>query len=519
MHRMSLPLRFLAVFTALVAAGCGFGGDEAASSGGRPGGGFGGPPGGARSAEVPVEVIEIATGPIAAYIETNGALEAEREVDIVARIGGPIAGILTEEGEFVRAGEVIARVDDTEARAQVEIARVALEQAQVAWNRARTSFEQQVVSQEVHDSALSAFESARAQLEGNQIQYDYTRIVAPFDGLIVERAIKFGETVTAGQRLFRISDFEPLLCHIAVPERDLTRVSPGQSARIEVEAYPGEEFEGRVIRVSPVVDAATGTVRVTLEVDRQERLSPGMFANVRLVTDVRPNALIMPRRALSLESLADAVFVVEDGLAARRNVTLGYEDEDMVEVAEGLRAGDRVIVVGQDGLTDATPVQILAGPGAAEEPASRTAGEPALPTADRPGMTPERRERMAARMRERGMSDGQIRERLAAMAAGGGRAEGPPEGAPPSPPMSPEEREAERQRLRDRGMTEEQIRRRLAFLDRSASSGGEAEPDGITPESLRNATDEELRQVRERLRERGLTEEQIREFMARVERR
>ncbi len=462
MTRMSHPLRFLPLLVAL--AGCG--GGDAPPAKGRPGGG---PPGGGRSAAVPVEVVEIATGPIAAFIETNGALEAEREVDIVARIGGPITEILTEEGEMVRAGEPIARIDDTEARAQVEIARVALEQAEVAWKRAEASFEQQVVSQEVYDSALSAFESARAQLQGNQIQYSWTQIEAPFDGLIIERAIKFGETVTAGQRLFRISDFDPLLCHIAVPERDMTRVAPGQAARIEVEAYPDEEFRGRVLRVSPVVDPATGTVRVTLEVDRERRLSPGMFANVRLVTDVRENALLMPRRALSLESLADTVFVVENGLAVRRQVTLGYDDEDLVEVTEGLRAGDRVIVIGQDGLTDATPVQILAGPGSGET----AAAEPPPPP------PPERPRRRATTDTARA-------------------------------PMSPDERIAEIQRLRDRGMTEEQIRRRLAFLDASAA---------ITPESLEGATEEELRQARERLRERGLSDEQIEEFMDRMQRR
>ncbi len=507
---MTRTLSLLSIIAALAAA-CGSG--EDAAPGGPPGG-FGGPPG-ARpggGAAVPVEVVEIVPGEIAAFIETNGALEAEREVDVVARTGGPITRILTEEGRMVRAGELIALIDDAEARGQLEISRVALEQAQVAYDRAKASVEQQVVSQEVYDSAKSTLDSAAAQLEGNQILYDYTRILAPFDGLIVERAVKFGETVTNGQRLFRLSDFDPLLCNIAVPERDLTRVSPGQLARIEVEAYPDREFEGRVLRVSPVVDSATGTVRVTLEVNRQERLSPGMFANVRLVTDVRENALIMPRRALSLESLADAVFVVEDGVAIRRNVTLGYDDEDVVEVTEGLSAGDRVIVIGQDGLTDATPVQILAGPGASEP----------APAPARPELTAERREAITARMRQRGMTDEQIEERLEAMAAGGGppgrppgggRRRGTDESAPDAPAetpreTSPEERAAEIERMRGRGMTEEQIARRLRALDGVA----------ITPQSLEGASEEELEQARERLRRNGLSDEQIEEFMARIPR-
>ena len=419
--RQLLQVLALAGLAAAVACGSG---EEAAGPGGgsgpggRPGGG---PPGGfgggsAPVTAVPVEVVEILPGPISAFIETNGTLEAEREVDIVARTGGPLVALDTEEGVQVQAGEVLARIDELEARAQVEISRVALQDAETAYERAKASLENAIVSQEVYDQAFSAFESAKAQLAGNEIQLGYTRITAPFDGLIIQRAVKFGETVTAGQQLFRISDFDPLLCVIGVPERDLARLSIGQPAILQVEAFPGEQFRGRVLRISPVVDAATGTIRVTLEVNRQGRLSPGMFAGVRLVTDVREDALIMPKRALSLESLADSVFVVEDGAAYRRNVTLGYEEDDRVEVTSGLDRGDRVIVVGQDGLTDATPVQILAGPGAEERPA-RTAGAASGGGFE---MTEERRTAMRERMRARGMTDEAIDERLAAMAAGGG---------------------------------------------------------------------------------------------------
>ena len=416
-------------------------GRSGGGGGGRPGGG---PPGGFGGGEsagtaVPVEVVEILPGEISAFIETNGTLEAEREVDIVARAGGPLVALHTEEGMQVKAGELLAQIDEAEARAQVEIAKVALQDAELIHNRAKASLENAVVSQEVYDSALSGLESARAQLVGNEIQLSYTQIAAPFDGLIIQRAVKFGETVTVGQQLFRISDFDPLLCTIGVPERDLTRLSIGQPAILEVEAFPGELFQGRVLRISPVVDSATGTIRVTLEVDRHGRLSPGMFAGVRLVTDVRQNALIMPKRALSLESLADSIFVVEDGVAYRRNVTLGYEEDDRVEVTAGLSANDRVIVVGQDGLTDATPVQILVGPGA-EEPRSRTADAGSPPGGS--GMSEERRAAMRERMRERGMTDEQIDARLAAMETGAGG------GAPTASPA--EERPAADQTPADR---------------------------------------------------------------------
>ena len=549
--RQLLPALLLAGLAAVTACGSG---DEAAGPGGgggrggpggRPGGGPPGGFGGAPRPEtaVPVEVVEILPGAISAFIETNGTLEAEREVDIVARTGGPLVALNTEEGVRVRAGELLAQIDDLEVRAQVEIARVALQDAEIVYNRAKASLDNAVVSQEVHDTALSALESAKAQLSGNEIQLGYTRITAPFDGLIIQRAVKFGEMVSAGQQLFRISDFDPLLCVIGVPERDLARLSIGQPAILEVEAFPGEEFQGRVLRISPVVDAATGTIRVTLEVNRQGRLSPGMFAGVRLVTDVREEALIMPKRALSLESLADSVFVVEDGVAYRRNVTLGYEEDDRVEVTGGLARGERVIVVGQDGLTDATPVQILAGPGAAEAPV-RTAGGGGSGGFE---MTEERRTAMRERMRARGMTDEAIEERLAAIAAGGGPpggrgrrgAGGGPPGGPPAPDGPPvagarSAAPAADSRAPAPSAREEPVRATPAAAEPGAAAtaapgaafqpprgdaGSGARPagrrPGAAPGSFESLPPETQEAIKGRLRSMGLTEAQIEERVQR----
>ena len=566
-------LQTLCLVGLAAASACGTSGEEGAApgrSGGRGGPPGAGPPGGFGGGEgagtaVPIEVVEILPGAISAFIETNGTLEAEREVDIVARIGGPLVALNTEEGIRVKAGELLAQLDEAESRAQVEIAQVALQDAELVHNRARASLENAVVSQEVYDSALSALESARAQLAGNEIQLGYTRITAPFDGLIIQRAVKFGETVTVGQQLFRISDFDPLLCTIGVPERDLTRLSIGQSAILEVEAFPGESFQGRVLRISPVVDAMTGTIRVTLEVDRQGRLSPGMFAGVRLVTDVRENALIMPKRALSLESLADSVFVVEDGVAYRRNVTLGYEEDDRVEVTDGLRANDRVIVVGQDGLTDATPVQILVGPGA-EEPRTRPADAGSPPGGS--GMTEERRAAMRERMRERGMSDEQIDARLAATETRGGppgggarsRAEGaataspaegrpvagqapaattpreapatppgstsPAESAAPAasvpvesaapPPAAPAAAPAEAPGQGAAPTPPRRTGRAAGSRSRGAGAGTSAGPgEGSGPVSFESLPPETQEAIRARLRSMGLTDEQIEERVRR----
>jgi membrane fusion protein (multidrug efflux system) len=399
-------------------------------------GGWGGPrePSPETDAGVPVEVARPERRSISSFIETNGKLEAENEVDIVARTSGPVVELLVEEGMVVKAGQLLAKIDDKEMRAQVGIAEVALEEAKRTHDRAKASFENKVISQEVYDQVLTRLESAEAQLEGNQILLGYTKIAAPFSGIIIERYIKFAENVTPNQRLFRISDFDPLLCPIQVPEKELSNLKLAQSAYITVEAWPEERFSASVLRIRPVVDAATGTIEVTLQVRSRGKLSPGMFASVYLVRDSHDDALVIPKSALSLESLGDTVYVVSGDLAERRDVQLGFEESDWVEVISGLTEEDRVVVVGQDGLSDGTPIYVLKGPGegeaareAAEEAAAERlsgATEPVPPSEELRGpgrqadrmdpsqMTPEQLGRIKERMRQRGMSDEQIEEIL-----------------------------------------------------------------------------------------------------------
>lgn len=309
---------------------------------------------------VPVEVVEAGRRPIAAYFETQGSLEAENEVDLVARTAGPITELLAEEGMRVKKGQLLARIDDRELRAQLEVARVSLDETQKAYERVKTLHDSQLVSQEALDQALASYQSAQADFDRTEIQLDYTRITAPFSGQIVERYIKLAEHVANNANLFRLTDFDPLLCPIQVPERQLADLAKGQPAELEVEAYPGERFTARVLRVSPVVESDTGTVRVTLEVSGQGKLRPGMFASVFLEMERHENALVIPKTALALDSLGDTVFVAGEEAAERRSIDIGLRNDTFLEVRSGLTDGEQVVVIGQDGLSEGTPVEVLA---------------------------------------------------------------------------------------------------------------------------------------------------------------
>ncbi len=397
------------------------GGGASARRGDGPSHGAGPPaPGAGAGPErgVPVEIAATVRHSISLYFETHGALEAENEVDLVARLAGPIVELKVEEGQRVRKGQLLARIDDREMRAALEVSEVRREETQLSYERVKRLFGSELVSQETVDQALANYQSAQGDHERLRVQLHYTEITAPFSGLIVNRYVKFAEHLSINQALFRLSDFDPLLCPIQVPEREIPRLRRGQPARLEVEAWPGEAFSAEVLRISPVVNAETGTVKVTLEVEGQGRLRPGMFASVFLEVETRPDALVVPKAALALDTLEDTVFVASEGLAHRRVLKLGFQSDDSLEVLEGLVEGEEVIVVGQDGLNDGTPIEILGrdapgarGPAAPDEPPGAGGGSDSM---DGPP-SPERLERMKARMKKQGLSEEEIEERLRRM--------------------------------------------------------------------------------------------------------
>lgn len=427
------------------------GGGEPGAAGQRPGGGSASAGGGSgrpwegaagepNERGVPVQVASVERRDMAAYFETQGTLEAENEVDLVARVAGPIVLLKSEEGRQVRRGDLLAQVDDRELAAQLQVAKVRLQETEQSYERVRSLHQSQLLSQEALDQALASFQTAQGEHEKLSLELEHTRITAPFDGLIVERYIKLAEQVSIGSPLFRLSDFDPLLCRIRVPERELRRLRPGQRAELTVEAWGDRRFAAKVQLVAPVVDAASGTVRVTLEVDGprdngRRMLQPGMFASVYLEMETRPQAIVLPRKALALDSLEDTVFVVGDGVARRRKVTLGIRNDQFLEVLSGVEAGEQVVVVGLDGLSDGTPVEIARSP-ADGVPSSAAPGEGAMadgsstpgPEASLAGgagrrgpgggfgdldlSNPKEVEALKARMRERGLSDAEIDQRL-----------------------------------------------------------------------------------------------------------
>jgi len=309
---------------------------------------------------IPVEVAEVARGSITAFYSTTATLEADGEARVVPRLGGTIEELFAEEGDFVTEGQLLARIDDDRYRLELERNEATLSRLEQDFNRHREMQERNLVSLEAFERAKFEYESHRAQVELSRLDLSHTAIRSPIAGVVSRRLIKVGNTVNTQEEAFVVTSLDPLLAVLHVPERELSRLAVGQPASISADAVPGQRFEGRVARISPVIDAETGTFRVTVEVGGKDTpLKPGMFSRINVVHDTRSGVLLVPVQAVIAEDARTYLFVVRDGVAERRDVLTGYRDNGELEISAGLAPGELVVVTGQAALRNNSKVQII----------------------------------------------------------------------------------------------------------------------------------------------------------------
>lgn len=320
---------------------------------------------------VPVEVVSVERGDVYAVYTGTAALETDADALVVAKVGGEVREILVEEGDKVAANQVMARLDGDRLRLEMERAQANLRKLEQEYQRNVQLHEKGLVSAGAFEDIKYELESLRAAYRLARLEYSYTEILAPIDGVVAERFIKVGNTISPNDPVFHVTDMDPLIAYVHVPEREFRRLSAGQPAELVVDAIPGAPFAARIQRISPVVDAQTGTFKITMEVpDPTGRLKPGMFGRFNIVWDAREDTLLIPRVAVLDEETEQSVFVVEDGVAQRRTVRLGYPKGGSIEVVDGLTGNEEIVVIGQNGLKDGAKVEVIRrGPAVAEPPA------------------------------------------------------------------------------------------------------------------------------------------------------
>lgn len=346
---------------------------------GGPGGGFGG--GGFRP-PMTVEMGKATKGDITAELTVVGNLIGMQTVDVVPRTGGRLVSVNVQLGDRVARGQLLAKIEDQEINEQVKQAEAAhqvaqatirqreadLKFSQVNLERSQNLFQRQLLPRQSLDDAearqvaataqldlaRAQFQQAQARLEELRIAKANTSIVSPVNGFVGKRNMDPGAWASQQAPVASVVDISSVRLVANVVEKDLRLVNPGDPAKVNVDAFPGETFAGRIARVAPVLDPATRTAEIEIEVpNRDFRLKPGMYARMAVTIESRKDATLVPKAAVVDYQGSRGVFTMNDDNKARfKPIEIGIEDAEKVEVRNGITAADAFVTSGASALRE-----------------------------------------------------------------------------------------------------------------------------------------------------------------------
>lgn len=371
-----------------------------AAGAGRQGGGFGGPGGfggfgggGGPRLPMTVELAAVKRGDMSESISVVGNLIGAATIEAVPKVAGRLEMVSVRLGDRVSRGQRLAKVEDREILEQVKQAQASfdvsaatvrqreadLKLAQTNLDRSHSLYDRQLIPRQTfddtearHQAAVAALDLARAQYAQAQARLDElkinlanTNITSPVSGFIGRRTLDPGAWVTPNSPFLSVVDIGVVRLVANVVEKDLRRIGQGMKADVTVDAYPGEKFDGRIAQVAPVLDPATRTAQIEVEVQNATfRLKPGMYAKVDFVVERRDNTLVVPANAVIDLRGQKGVFLPDEGDVARfKPVTVGMSQTDIVEVVDGLAEGTRVVTTGAAALREGDRIVLLGGNG------------------------------------------------------------------------------------------------------------------------------------------------------------
>ncbi|MFT5314415.1 MAG: membrane fusion protein (multidrug efflux system) [Candidatus Krumholzibacteriia bacterium] len=307
----------------------------------------------------PVELALVEGRGIAAYYRAASVIEANRLVETVAKTTGRVSVINVEEGDWVAEGQILAEMENDRERIMLRKAELTVADKTRQVTRSRTMNEEELISRQELDDQESALEMAEAERDLAAIALEETRLRASFAGQITERKVVPGQQLGIAAPAFTIADFSPLRVRVHLPESVARKINQGQRVLVSTEASE-RPLIAEVERISPVVDPATSTVRVTLQLDGEgDAARVGGFVKVRITTEEHHDALSIPKTALVEEGALRNVFVAEADTVRKVEIETGLYDETHVEVVDGLFAGDHVVAMGQGGLRTGSLIKAL----------------------------------------------------------------------------------------------------------------------------------------------------------------
>ena len=324
------------------------------------------PPPAAAKPGLPVKAETVQILKVSDDVSAVGSLLAEESVIIRPEIDGRIIGLHFQEGQAVTAGTRLVTIDSTEYEAQAAAQRADLKTEEQRLARTKDLYEQKFISKDALDVQVGNVARLKAHVDEAESRTAKTAIRAPFSGILGLRQVSPGAYVKAGSDIVRLENVSSIKVDFRIPENYLSKIRPNQEISVKLDAYPGEEFKGRVYAVEPVVDERTRTIAMRARIPNNGfKLKPGMFVRVAVTLDSRPNAVIIPEEAIWPQGKSSFVYRVVDGKAALTKVEIGNRVPGKVEILTGLAANDVVITDGQIKLKDGAPVSVIVPPPAA----------------------------------------------------------------------------------------------------------------------------------------------------------
>ncbi len=306
---------------------------------------------------VPVEIAQPYRQDIRASYEATATLTSDADAPIIARVAGELVELLVEEGDTVKAGQVLARLDGERLRLEMLAAKANLASASREFKRNIDLHERGLISASMFEGLKYDLAALQASYKLAALNYDYSNIRATIAGVVSARQIKPGQNISVGDVAFQITDTAELLAYLQIPQSQLPKFQAGHAASLQVASMPDTRFPASIVRISPTIDSRNGTFRATVVIQNKDgNVAPGMFGRFTIAYEMHPDALVVPAAALLDEDEQTAVYVVSNGQVTKRVVETGIREGNMIEILGGLGDNDNIVVVGHTGLREGSKV-------------------------------------------------------------------------------------------------------------------------------------------------------------------
>ena len=319
------------------------------------------PPAGAAQGGFAVQavIIEAKVQPVSESLSLVGTIAANEMVEIKAEADGTIEEVPFQEGQQVKQGDLLVRLDESKWVAAMAEADASFKLSKANFDRARELHEGKLISLQEFDQIAAQYQANQATVDLRKRQLRDARVFAPFKGVMGARQISPGQVISKNTTLAWLVDLDPVKVEVDVPERYLSQLAIGQKIEFSVAAFPKDQFTGEIYFIAPQLNPATRTAMVKARIPNPDhKLKGGMFASLALTVQLRDQAIVIPEPALMSNGDAVSVFVVDDqGIARLRPVQIGLRLVGKAEVTSGLKSGEKVVVEGVQKLGPGTPVK------------------------------------------------------------------------------------------------------------------------------------------------------------------